>query len=264
MKRLLPSQQRFRLAVLATGLVLLSSSDASTPACDLDCQNGGQCKPGRPVTEQEGAEYLGEPYCHCPTGYDGPLCEIKFVLCGDETDRCYNGENCTRDYDDNGAPFYHCQCDVEATAPWTELGVRFCEHASTVFCKSLDHNSIGPSGSSYCANAGRCLPPDPKKSHAGCDCPPRWTGNYCQVPADANGKPLALQPEAVVDHNDPTPTPTRRSSAAMALLVSLIVLGSLLVLLLVQHGVAGSRRARLRRQQAAVEQAEEEMEMTET
>jgi hypothetical protein len=113
------------------------------------------------------------------------------------------------------------------SSPYT---YRLCPHAATTFCNrkkveagtgSLKNGtstatkkqgsgqdvSLGPAGGSYCANAGKCKPQPPidsssssskKQLHAGCDCPPGWTGSYCEIPIgyerEAEAAAAALAP----------------------------------------------------------------------
>jgi hypothetical protein len=48
-------------------------------ACELTCQNGGQCAHSR-ATDHGGNDLeSGEVICKCPSGYEGPLCSVLTV-----------------------------------------------------------------------------------------------------------------------------------------------------------------------------------------
>jgi hypothetical protein len=162
-------------------------------------------------------------------------------MCASENDACTNGQPCFRDVDHDGEPYYHCQCDIspqsntDMSSPYT---YRLCPHAATTFCNRQNEGgsgkgtgsgtgsvngtnvkmqssgqdvSLGPSGGSYCANAGKCKRPDASAKsngtnallHAGCVCPPEWSGSYCEVPigyekqAEAAATALATSPSGV-------------------------------------------------------------------
>jgi hypothetical protein len=152
--------------------------------CGLKCWNGGRCEIG-PQHEATAASTGGKgQYCHCPTGYTGTHCEIKFVLCPEGINgTCFNDAPCIRDIDDGKNEFYRCQCDQVESDLSEPYATKLCEHSASTFCKPEDdHNSLGPTGDSYCANSGKCKPPVKGKHHAGCDCAPGWSGAYWYVP----------------------------------------------------------------------------------
>jgi hypothetical protein len=48
-------------------------------ACELTCQNGGQCAHSR-ATDHGGNDLeSGEVICKCPPGYEGPLCSVLTI-----------------------------------------------------------------------------------------------------------------------------------------------------------------------------------------
>jgi hypothetical protein len=212
----------YALALLC--LLLVGLGDASEGSCPLTCANGGQCRlqGAIKVATSDGASPSSPTatsfYCKCPRGFWGPSCEIQLVMCPSRNDTCYNGEPCYRDIDHDGEPYYRCQCDISSrsstdmASPYT---YRLCAHAATTFCNRPSDGStgkgggqdvtLGPSGGSYCANAGRCKSPVRNDTlHPGCDCPAEWTGNFCEVPVGYEAQAAAAEKEAMGAKNEST------------------------------------------------------------
>lgn len=222
------------------------AEERSLGKCDLQCGNGGECKVGQEKTSKE-------QYCHCPTGYSGTLCEIKFVTCAKgENETCFNENPCMRDVDADGNPYFHCQCDPTMSDLSAPYATRFCEHAATAFCKPPDHNSLGPTGDSYCANSGKCKPTEKGKHHSGCLCAPGWSGVYCEVADSVKG----ATDNAIPQGSTPVSETVTRTSAGggsrfkrfiIAFFSFFVVLVTLACVgLLFEHGRSGRRRVRQR------------------
>ena len=90
--------------------------------CNLKCSNGGVC-----------IVNLHEPFCYCPAGFTGRLCDIDINECASEP--CYNGATCVdqpQGYTCQCPPgFSGLQCEIEAD----ECGPDTCPEKS--MCQNL-------------------------------------------------------------------------------------------------------------------------------
>jgi hypothetical protein len=185
---------------------LLSMSPTTVQAtkqeCALSCSNGGVCKERKAPISKKAASASGtsNSYCHCPSGFSGPTCQIKYNSCPTRsTDAeekepafCSNSAPCIRDVNHDGEVFFHCECNDAVTDYSTEFVRRACQHASTVFCgNKLDRKSLGLASDAYCINGGTCKDREvgandkDTRHHAGCNCPVGvWKGAHCEILAD--------------------------------------------------------------------------------
>lgn len=206
-----------------------AAAAAGKADCPLACRNGGVCNPGDSlfggeITSESANDnnlplrkHSATPYCTCPQGFTGSLCEIEYVLCASANGTCRTtGEPCQREVDDAGMVFYHCECQLATSDytvdPW--FAKKVCTHFSTTFCggkADTDRKSLGmESQGSYCANSGKCKEKDANASttttivsdnranqndgitvaasshHAGCICTADWMGAHCEIPVDPN------------------------------------------------------------------------------
>jgi hypothetical protein len=185
------------LLIFATASVLAQGD----VGCSLTCRNGGTCDTGSAnnafsgATKKQSNDKTALPpkderdnsqshHCFCPTGYTGPLCEIKYHVCEGDERTCFNGSECIRNVDDRGKTFYHCQCDAVASDLSSVEAHKFCQHIWTEFC-TAEGETIDKS-SSFCTNGGVCKDKKGKsKYHAGCKCPEGWGGHHCEIPQNA-------------------------------------------------------------------------------
>jgi hypothetical protein len=125
------------------------------PPCHLDCQHGGSCQVGIPSwTPAEQANFWNTQhnanftYCLCPTQYQGTLCEIESLPCGDQT--CFHGSTCVEPSDQSGD--YFCDCTAPNTLS-TSLSYagRNCEYEATMNCTDNQN------GLAFCVNQGSCV-----------------------------------------------------------------------------------------------------------
>lgn len=247
----------FALVVLACSLVAATSKSK----CDMPCLNGGTCKRRLDETtfaadqqqlhrfDQAIQQQQQRHYCQCPTSYTGALCEIKFVLCdaaeGDQQQQqqqtCPNGNKCQRAVDDFGSEFFHCECDVAQSDMSSPFAAKFCEHASTVFCK-VDaeaekakkgrHSLGGSAGSSFCTNGGSCKEVTEKgHHHAGCNCLAGFSGKTCEVSS------YKVSKKASSFSRPSSSTPRKRTLLSvvvfLGIMLAFVVLG---VAILIHHG----------------------------
>lgn len=185
--RLLHVAARTRFSLLSHfGVILLwttcgAADDAAEPEfCLFDiCGNGGSCSEeevtifgGYKEYQNDGQHPLPKNmqnswnHCNCRPGYSGAFCEIKLHTCKKKGDKCSNGMECVKDFEDvTGNEFYHCGCDGTQIIP--EYAEHYCGHLAINYCGS-GHT---------CANAGKCT--ILADGSPGCECTPGWTGDFC-------------------------------------------------------------------------------------
>ncbi|GKZ00472.1 hypothetical protein MPSEU_000999700 [Mayamaea pseudoterrestris] len=218
--------------------------------CLLDCVNGGKCRMGRTEnSQQQQQQQQQQPtsvldkksadtstttkqghYCFCPTGFVGIYCEIKFVLCSDESETCFNGKPCQRDLDDSGEEFFHCECDTnEAVSKLDSRDAgRFCEHSSmTTYCETDSDNSNDNQNTDkpFCANSGKC-----SSDGTTCTCPPQWTGEHCQDPLNLQSlyETEHYMDDDIQDAQQQQPTAAAPEKTRVAYVSLVIIIGTLI------------------------------------
>mmetsp|Transcript_7794 Transcript_7794/g.11189 ORF Transcript_7794/g.11189 Transcript_7794/m.11189 type:complete len:594 (+) Transcript_7794:79-1860(+) len=151
----------------------------AVPACDLTCENGGQCQLGIKNYKEAVLSYdtfwkdtENFMHCACKPGFFGRNCEVKSSRCG--AHHCFNGGTCrTKTLTDGVTTKQHCDCTTGATSDKSFSGV-YCEYESTAFCgKNPDHN-----GHQFCVNGGSCK--SQSETHLGCRCPDGYSGPICE------------------------------------------------------------------------------------
>jgi hypothetical protein len=126
----------------------------SVPECDLECEEGGQCRLGLKKYEQGiydkyWARHDNFMTCECPDGYFGNTCDVKGIKCGDT--HCFNDGKCIETITKTGDKFFSCDCAKSANED-ESFGGLYCQSESTSFCtKGVDQN-----GQLFCTNGGTC------------------------------------------------------------------------------------------------------------
>lgn len=129
------------------------------PECDLQCENGGQCKLGFKTYKKALAEYQDFwddnyngtlMHCVCKDGFFGPRCEVASTKCNDK--HCFNGGTCTQITAADGTVTEHCDCSKAAANGKTFSG-QYCQYTATSFC-TKDYVEGG--FASFCVNGGKC------------------------------------------------------------------------------------------------------------
>lgn len=132
--------------------------------CDLECENGGQCRKGAkdisfldkfnlgPVAASLNMTHNQDfEHCVCREGFVGHKCEIPVEQCEGDKHICLYGSKCVDDGDGH-------KCDCEGAF---DVANRFagnaCQHKSTMFCTGNDKPGIGEEGLSFCVNNGTCV-----------------------------------------------------------------------------------------------------------
>ena len=167
-------------------------------------------------------------YCFCPTGFTGIYCDMKFVLCQDETELCFNSEPCLRDMDDEGKEYFHCECDTDPAYSHLETreAGRFCEQSpSKTKCQGGDDF--------YCSNSGKC-----NRDNKSCTCPGAWTGEHCEIPVNLQD---LYESSHFMDDDVPEPsvqqpeTKTSDEKQHVAYMSLIIILGTVVAVLIVSR-----------------------------
>lgn len=239
---------------------------AEAERCPLECLSGGVCKLGTwssvVYNTNVTTSALNRFYCHCPSGYAGRLCEVKYEDCpgpeneneaGEKSKRlCPNGAYCTHDINHDRKLFWHCGCDEDITDFSSLYARRTCRHFWTVFCNDpseSDKNQqmSGMASGSYCEHGGRCKGfVSATSGHPGCICPSGWEGSHCEK---TNDEKLIKK----FHLNDTVTTPrasyraqTRRRLTLMWMGATLVFLtvGSLVYNAVENYGEAQRRRRR--------------------
>ncbi len=131
-------------------LFALTACDKTRDCDDINCQNGGDC-----LTSDPG----GVPYCDCPIGYTGAICEIE--LCSLAI--CLNGGNCIVN-ENTGLVECDCPPGFGGVSCEVEIDYTACEDV-------------------VCLNGGTCFINE-QSGLAECDCPPGFIGLYCEMQYD--------------------------------------------------------------------------------
>jgi hypothetical protein len=131
---------------------------------------------------------------------------------------CPHGSPCIRAVNGWNEEYYHCDCkaanglESDLSSPFA---IKFCEHASTVFCASDSSSSNKPSSmgakasvatnGSFCVNGGKCIVRDSattvaattattaiptttvqkRKNSWACACPDGYSGQHCEVASNS-------------------------------------------------------------------------------
>jgi hypothetical protein len=149
----------------------------SGPDCNLDCENGTCVLGAKSATEMkdhyqfwdEGEDEDQQMYCKCHGGYDGKLCEVAKIPCGE--DHCFHGGTCiVREVD--GEQVHHCDCATADTDSESYAG-RLCQYKAEEYCTKDE----GLNGQLFCVNGGECNEDDP---YQGCQCGAGFAGFSCE------------------------------------------------------------------------------------
>jgi hypothetical protein len=159
---------------------------ADMPKCVLPCRNNGVCMLGvieweelistdssnvedlgtiTATTSNEADSFSSMQYCSCLDGFNGPLCELKNLPCGDGY--CYNGGTCvevsavaldtaraaaTNQTAIISSKSFHCDCTTAGDETTIAYAGESCEFPLTTLCsEGLDTN-----GRHFCVNGGTC------------------------------------------------------------------------------------------------------------
>ena len=154
--------------------VVLSNGDGG---CQLDCQNGGICRLGRPDPDKDPMAYQvylttnvnrDFAWCDCPQGFLGELCELSSIPCGDKV--CFNNAQCLEVRNDEGEIRHECDCQ---NTDDTVFAGKYCQYEATSTC---DYPGNFEGESFFCTNGGHCR----DEAHLGCCCPPGYDGFACE------------------------------------------------------------------------------------
>jgi hypothetical protein len=132
-------------------------------------------------------------HCKCHAGFDGQLCEIEKIECGD--DHCFHGGTCIqREVDEH--TLHHCDC-ATASAGSDSYAGRMCQYKATEYCTKDE----GFNGLLFCVNDGQCK----KDPYDGCDCDDGYAGFACEFVVsdfDESGDPDAPAADPNADPDD--------------------------------------------------------------
>lgn len=151
----------------------------TVPDCDLECSDNGTCILGGKPTDEMKEHYqfwddddddeAQHMYCKCSAGFDGKLCDVTKMPCGD--DHCFHGGTCiSREVD--GHEVHHCDCATADTGSDSYAG-RLCQYKAEEYCTKDE----GFNGQLFCVNGGECNNDDPYK---GCQCGQGFAGFSCE------------------------------------------------------------------------------------
>jgi len=142
-----------------TSTMPLPVDSQEVTTCDIDCQNGGQCRRGIKDTGDFdeiaiNAPRIGETHenymhCVCPPGFAGLYCENAVVVCADGEHLCLNGGECVKDGEETS-----CSCNHEVGDDDAMFAGRHCEHSVEDICTTTKPRPGQPL--LYCVNGGRC------------------------------------------------------------------------------------------------------------
>lgn len=173
---------------------------------NTECHHGGQCYfgpkdtsdtvIGKMLSQHPGGELdhilMGKSgemganenyeHCHCPSGFTGVHCEIKFTTCQNNNDEddyaCFHDSECVPD------DAIKCSCNNrEDLLNENDLSLTgdYCENRATSRC-----------GEGWCFNGGECQ----DDLQISCNCPKGWSGPDCTI----------SEPIALIDDDDAYPT----------------------------------------------------------
>lgn len=215
--------------------------------CDLTCSNGGKCRNGikemgdlknlglMQLVESLNKSHVQFKHCVCPTGYAGVRCETKIEACGEKPHAhiCLFGSKCAQTgIDSNGKPIMGCDCE-NAFSKYIKMAGVNCEHASTKLCLTPGSETTG--SAQFCTNGGECLEiASGHKEHAGCKCPPGYSGDHCEIVAASQKSPPST--------GSPASEGDSRVEAGFLVAVTVVLaVVALAIVLFVQSRKAGER-----------------------
>jgi hypothetical protein len=151
----------------------------TVPDCDLECGDFGTCVLGSKSSAEmkEHYQFWDEAdnapdqhmYCKCSAGFDGTLCEVTKMPCGE--DHCFHGGTCiVREVDKHQV--HHCDCATADTGSNSYAG-RLCQYEAEEYCTK----DAGFNGQLFCVNGGECNDEDP---YQGCQCGAGFAGFSCE------------------------------------------------------------------------------------
>ncbi len=135
------------------------------PVCQLQCQNGGQCRNGKKdakLFQQFGDELkrfnethrLWE-HCVCPDGFFGIQCEHRLEICPGGEHVCLHGSKCVPIEETNGGGEHTCDCD-QAFNSVEQYAGKYCQYTSTDICSANSQTGVGKGNFAFCVNNGKC------------------------------------------------------------------------------------------------------------
>lgn len=163
------------------------------PDCKLSCDNGGVCATGAKDTtfvDKIGTDmsHLKDPahdknfeHCICAQGFFGLTCDKSIELCGSGEYVCLNGATCVSENNQG----WSCACDqIDATDK--RYAGAHCQHEASVYCTPDNKPGNGVEIFSFCTNGGTCKSTTQGDGHTGCNCPPEFKGENCEIQVSAN------------------------------------------------------------------------------
>ena len=178
--------------------------------CSLQCQNGGQCRPGlkdNSLLEKLGMENMDEynsthhselfEHCVCPPEYFGVQCEHKLEICPGGDHVCLHGSQCMAQNEggSTGELHYTCDCDTAFDSLEKYAG-KYCQYTSTDICTKNGQPGMGKANFAFCVNNGVCKGKvDDGEDPPGCTCPDRFYGDHCEYLDD----PMAQEDDGDYD-----------------------------------------------------------------
>mmetsp|Transcript_9023 Transcript_9023/g.26947 ORF Transcript_9023/g.26947 Transcript_9023/m.26947 type:complete len:1468 (-) Transcript_9023:215-4618(-) len=172
-------------------------------SCNLNCAHNGVCNKGDAVYPQNIMPSNGAPipflqrtsnslgeFCLCQEGWTGYDCEHRYRYCWDQPNTvgvwddgfaCFHGGIC-KVIHGQGPMTYNCDCAAASWPDGTRRGLfagTQCEYSATSICWKdgmfgAERDRIG-----FCVNGGTCNPSETVQERL-CNCPPEWTGSYCE------------------------------------------------------------------------------------
>jgi len=172
--------------VASMALSLIPSVVSAAPGCDLNCINGGECRPSSELGPfSPHSSSTGGYYCLCPAGYSGVECGEESKLCGElppslapagseqKQRRCRHGTPCVTTASVSGTLTQSCLCS-SADGQSAYAGEE-CDVKATSYCgEGGKVNRIA-----FCTNGGTCKD-GANEENPGCECPPSYEGPHCE------------------------------------------------------------------------------------
>mmetsp|Transcript_4598 Transcript_4598/g.11825 ORF Transcript_4598/g.11825 Transcript_4598/m.11825 type:complete len:741 (+) Transcript_4598:231-2453(+) len=164
--------------------------------CSLQCQNGGECRPGQKDTsllKKLGMDKMSEynkthhselfEHCVCTPEYFGVQCEHKLEICPGGDHVCLHGSQCMA-MNEGGTSVdeldYTCDCDTAFDSLEKYAG-KYCQYTSTDICTKNGQPGMGKANFAFCVNNGVCKSKvDDGEDPPGCFCPERFYGDHCE------------------------------------------------------------------------------------